>query len=508
MKNGHRLFSLMILVTSLSSCTLPPSSIVAEGPSLTDEKIEELLSSAPFAITTSDSENVPLTKLSFRYVEPFQELPPDSLIIRREELAFTTELHDSRFSLTRKEAKEATASKSDDLIQSTDLRLPRRALSIDGSYLGDPGYPLIRYLVLLVHPLSETKPESFFQKVSFLITKGKRDERLRAHRKAVESWVKKIAASQPSAAEKTIWIDSVGDMIFSRGVEPLLSQSGGLYKVFDTTLPILQSAHLSAGNFEGTLASANRKAEPKSYNFRFSPKVLPYLEKAGFDYLSITNNHIWDFGKEGFLDTLKAIESSHLATSGAGRNFKAAAVPWKTELEHQEISILSVGAYPQERNGFNGKDIAFAGNDKPGILFVDRGAREAIKEAFDDDAFHVLYVHGGWEWHRKPDAYYRELYRSFVDLGADLVVASHPHVLQGMEAYHGALIAYSLGNFIFPGMEEMKWATDSMILRVGIREGKICYVEPIPAVLSGKGVKKDPDEAKALQRFIELHVEE
>lgn len=184
-------------------------------------------------------------------------------------------------------------------------------------------------------------------------------------------------------------------MIFSRGVEPLLSQSGGLYKVFDTTLPILQSAHLSAGNFEGTLASANRKAEPKSYNFRFSPKVLPYLEKAGFDYLSITNNHIWDFGKEGFLDTLKAIESSHLATSGAGRNFKAAAVPWKTELEHQEISILSVGAYPQERNGFNGKDIAFAGNDKPGILFVDRGAREAIKEAFDDDAFHVLYVHGG-----------------------------------------------------------------------------------------------------------------
>ena len=114
----------------------------------------------------------------------------------------------------------------------------------------------------------------------------------------------------------------------------------------------------------------------------------------------------------------------------------------------------------------------------------------------------MVLVHGGVEWSAFPSGEQKMLYRRIVRNGADLVVGSHPHVLQGMEVYGNGLIAYSLGNFLFPGMEGTPGGTDSVILRVGVWRGKTRYVQAFGVRLSGLRVRQDQTRSIRL-RFLE-----
>jgi poly-gamma-glutamate synthesis protein (capsule biosynthesis protein) len=100
-------------------------------------------------------------------------------------------------------------------------------------------------------------------------------------------------------------------------------------------------------------------------------------------------------------------------------------------------------------------------------------------------------VHGGKEWSTRPVVEQERLYRGLVKAGADLVIGSHPHVLQGMESQDGRLIAYSLGNFLFPGMDGTPGGEDSVILKVGVVGGKIRYVRAAGVKLSGRTIRID-----------------
>lgn len=124
---------------------------------------------------------------------------------------------------------------------------------------------------------------------------------------------------------------------------------------------------------------------------------------------------------------------------------------------------------------------------RPGILWAREKHLQALRPFLQETPFSVVMVHGGTEWSFSPSKEQRSLYRRLIDEGADLVVGSHPHVIQGMEAYKGSLIAYSLGNFLFPGMGDMPGAQDFCILSMGIYEGKVRYGECIPVLLSEMG---------------------
>jgi poly-gamma-glutamate synthesis protein (capsule biosynthesis protein) len=294
-------------------------------------------------------------------------------------------------------------------------------------------------------------------------------------------------------------------MMLQRGVQDILIRNGaeGLHTIFQDTLPILRQQDLLIGNLEGTV-TRHSVAIPKSYNFRFSPLVLPWLREAGFDYLSITNNHSYDYGSKGFLDTLHHLKESGLHTSGAGKTPQEAYPPTELSIKGSTISILSTAAYPQEKNGFDGRSQAQVTDDRPGIIFSGPRVLETLRSTSSPDNIDIMVAHGGEEWHSSPSEEQRQFYRAGIDAGADIVFAHHPHVLQGMEAYRGGLIAYSLGNFIFPGMYEMPYAEESLILSAGFYGGRLLYLQPYPVNINHRQVSLDRPNGPILPRFLEL----
>ena len=358
------------------------------------------------------------------------------------------------------------------------IRPPGKGLSVEGRYPGDPMYPLYRGVVAELEGGSAA-----FEKLS--------------------RWIEGIAP--PAPPSPPVWSAAVGDIMPGRGVDwTLTGFDDGIERIFSDTLPLLQSADITLGNLETVISRAGERLA-KSYNFRSPPEVLGPLEDAGFDYLSLTNNHCFDYGPEGFLDTLDSLESAGILTSGAGKNESEASKHVEIQRGGITFRILSMGAYPREANGFDGSRTARAVGEKPGILWADSpGAVGKILEGVSTpESFDIVMVHGGREWQSLPSPDQVALYRSFVDNGADLVLGSHPHVLQPMEAYRGKIIAYSLGNFIFPGMEETLYGEETMILRVGITGTDTAYVEVHPVRIRGRFVGLDTT-GTIHKRFFEL----
>ncbi len=368
------------------------------------------------------------------------------------------------------------------LVPLDQIRLPMKALPVHGIYPDNADYPEIKTTIL-----------------SLSLPSGSTEKQLTA-------WLKNAAlhcADCIKTKPEIIWIAGVGDLMVQRGVENILMGSkNGLKTIFTNTLPVLKKQDLLLGNLEGSITRRTVKT-PKSYNFKFNPGVLPFLHQAGFDYLSQTNNHIYDYGRAGFIDSLTYLKKSPIATSGAGLTVKEAQKYWETTIKGLTIRVLSIGAFPRENNGFNGKTQASVTPSRPGILFEGPEADTAVKNMVSKDTFDIIFIHGGREWHSRPVKYQEVLYRKFIDMGADLILGSHPHVLQGLEARGGKLIAYSLGNFIFPGMGGMRYGEDSMILSLGIVHGVIKYVVPIPVTIHNRTIALTKNN-RSLTRYMKL----
>lgn len=305
------------------------------------------------------------------------------------------------------------------------------------------------------------------------------------------------AFPEPEGA-RVAYIGAVGDLMPGRGAEKTLRAATttrgnpvGVEGVFTDTLGILRSADVMIGNLEGAVTSGGAQAA-KSYTFKYRPDILAYLTEAGFDYIMLTNNHSFDFGLAGFTDTLKAMRKAGLATSGCGNDLAEASAFWRTTVGSQRISVISCGAYPVEQTGFDGKKTAAAGPAKAGILWESDAVLDMVRKEKETGSFVVVNVHGGQEYRTEPSEKQRAFYRSLCDAGADAVFGSHPHVLQPAETRGGSVIFYSLGNFLFPGMQGMKGAEDSMIVRLGVMKGKIVYRETFRAKLSGTTVRLAP----------------
>ena len=349
-----------------------------------------------------------------------------------------------------------------------------RALPVDGVYAGSEGYALSvkRYAVCVSYD------KRYAEKFTALC--------------------KALFVPKNASACKTIFVASVGDIMVARGVqEILIERPDGLETVFGNTLSVLQKNDITIGNLEGVVTSSKNNAV-KTYTFRFDERVLPHLKDAGFDYLMQANNHSYDFGEEGFKDTLAAFEKYGIPTSGAGRNADEAKKFYHKTVGDTTFAIISCGAFPVERSGFNGKTTATATDTRAGILWQSDELLENVKKEKDAGAFVIVNVHGGEEYRFTPTQSQRRLYEALCSAGADVVFGSHPHVLQSVEWYGKSLIVYSLGNFLFNGMEGMPGATESEIVRLGIVDKRIAYCEIYKAELKGKTVtlKRRTDAVK------------
>src|SRR5271157_3380980 len=376
---------------------------------------------------------------------------PGFRIVEQSVLVAVARLWDAPHSLTRAQA----ASGSVRLLPLEGTALPDIALPVDGLYPGEPGYPLVRRLSV---EILGSDP-------------------------ALRQWFEALPDLQPQDdAERIRWIGAVGDVMPARGVDAALLTAAGSEGVFGDTLPVLRGLDLLVGNLEAAATSGGVRTG-KTYTFRFDPRALRSLAADGFSYFSAANNHTFDFGAEGFIETIANIAQAGIATSGVGRTLEEASRPAVMHVGDTEIRLLSFAAYPVDRSGFDGRTMARAAPDRPGALWLDEEGVAAASQAFSANAFNVALVHGGVEWSSAPTEEQRRWYRNLVRAGADLVIGSHPHVLQGLEAWDGKLIAYSLGNFLFPGMEGTSGGDRSVILEVGTWGRRIVSLRVVPVRL-------------------------
>ncbi|RCW45609.1 CapA family protein [Paenibacillus prosopidis] len=243
--------------------------------------------------------------------------------------------------------------------------------------------------------------------------------------------------------DETVSLSFVGDLLLGEYVDPVMQREGYDF-LYKKSLLYLSEPDLTAGNLEHPVTSGGVPVEGTPYVFKGSPDALPALREAGFDVVSLANNHALDQGVEGMLDTMKHLEEAGISHMGAGRDDTEAFSPVIKEVRGIKIAYIGISRVVPFASWKADKNVAGVAE-----TYETKRAVAAIAKAKDQADIVVVMVHWGKERVDQPEPYQKDFARQYIDAGADLVIGSHPHVLQGFEMYKGKWIAYSLGNFIF-----------------------------------------------------------
>jgi len=272
--------------------------------------------------------------------------------------------------------------------------------------------------------------------------------------------------------KKPITLFFIGDIMLDRGVEYMIVKEGkGDYKFpFLKIADYLEEADILFGNFEGPISNKGIKVG-SIYSFRTDPKAIEGLVFAGFDILSEANNHVFDYGREAMEDTFSRLKASGIDYVGAGFNEKEAYSPVIKEIRRVRIAFL---AYTNL-----GSSSWKAINERSGIAWLEeQRMKEEIKKAKDLADIVIVSFHYGEEYFLEPVSFQVSISKTAIDSGADLIIGHHPHVIQPVEKYKDAYIAYSLGNFIFDqGFSEK--TMEGLLLKVLIEDKEIKELIPI-----------------------------
>ena len=304
------------------------------------------------------------------------------------------------------------------------------------------------------------------------------------------------AQVETPTSDPTVNLEAVGDIMLARTVgQQILSK--GPQVVFAGVQPVLDGADVLVGNLECALTSAT-SPQPKTFTFAAPPEAAKALALAGFDVLGLANNHAMDYGAVGLADTINNLQQNGIASAGAGMNATEAHTPVILERNGLRLAFLAYANVGAESGGFDAR-AWIATESQPGIAWADPDQVKADVTAAKKEADVVIVLlHSGYEItsiipNISDDQ--RLAAHAAIDAGAALVIGSHPHFLQSIERYHGGLIAYSLGNFVFDDYQGIANAT--IILRVVLNRAGFQSYEWVP-VLIKNGLPELTDVNSAL----------
>lgn len=228
------------------------------------------------------------------------------------------------------------------------------------------------------------------------------------------------------AAESSIKIMAVGDIMLGRYVETLMNRHGVEYPFsFWNEFNLDQDVIL--GNLEGPITANHVHTPDFTTSFSFQPRVADLLSSMGFTHLNLANNHTFDRGASAFYETMDFLTEAGITSIGHPRN---------VDLD-----------YVIQEN-INGTDIVWIGINEAVSSFFDLEEAIATVSEFQDSLV-VITIHWGNEYQLSSNNRQKEIAHALIDNGADLIIGHHPHVVQEIEIYNDKLIFYSLGNFIF-----------------------------------------------------------
>lgn len=279
-----------------------------------------------------------------------------------------------------------------------------------------------------------------------------------------------------SAQAAPVHLLFAGDLMLDDGPGRFIAGGGDPLADF---APLLQRADYAIGNLECPVATTGEAMANKIFTFRAKPQVLRVLQ-GRFQALAVANNHSGDYGKKAFLETLDLLKAHGFASVGGGRNLVEAHAPLWIERGGLRIAVLAYVEF---------KPRSFeAGPDWPGVAWSEDDQVVAdIHAARAAGADLVIpFMHWGWEREPAPSERQRQLARLMIDAGADVVVGGHPHITQGAEYYHGKLIVYSLGNFVFDSFDTDATRT-GWLLRLTLDRDGLADWDTVAAFMDEQG---------------------
>lgn len=286
-------------------------------------------------------------------------------------------------------------------------------------------------------------------------------------------WKDKFQASLVTPPEKDhITLLFTGDIMLDRGVEFYITQRNDWKLPFRLIADTLQKADLVLGNLESIISDKGQNVG-SIYSFRADPKTLEGLTFAGFDILSVTNNHSLDWGMDALRDSMNRLKEIGIIPIGAGETKAEAYSPTIIEVKGAKIGFLAYTA--------QGSLLWEATETNSGVAWVEETNLQDITQqitlARKQADIVIVSVHFGEEYQTQPNETQKLIAQSAIDAGANVVVGHHPHVIQPVEQYKQGWIAYSLGNFVFDqgfSPETM----EGLLLEVKIEGKQITQVIP------------------------------
>lgn len=240
-----------------------------------------------------------------------------------------------------------------------------------------------------------------------------------------------------------------GDFYGGNRINDLIS-TGKYDEIFNDFSPIFKANDLLITNLESALTNEKRQIEKTGPAIKASIKTIDALKYAGFNLLTLANNHIMDFGLKGLSDTIELCQANEIGFVGAGRNLEEASQVYYKTINEIKIAFINIA----ENEWSTTQDDSSGANPLNPVSNY-----YAILEAKKSADYIFVIIHGGHEYYEFPSPRMKQTYRFFIDAGANAVIGHHTHCHSGYEIYNGNPIFYSLGNFIFdsPQFNNSSW---------------------------------------------------
>lgn len=272
-------------------------------------------------------------------------------------------------------------------------------------------------------------------------------------------------------------IVAVGDVMLSRTVGERIRITGDPKAPFLKTAEILEEADITFCNLESPFYDEKPPIEGEMI-FGADPETIEGLKYAGFDVVSLANNHFGDQGVAGMNFTLSHLNKNEIEFIGAG----------ESEVKAREPRIIERNGVKFAFLGYNDTQSAIrkgyaATSEKPGVAVLTKeNLTQDIKRAKKKAHVVIVSIHWGVEYEQSPTERQKMFAHLAVDSGASVVLGHHPHVVQPVEEYKDGYVFYSLGNFVFDQM----WSEETrngLIARIFFEGGQIKKVETIKVTI-------------------------
>lgn len=246
----------------------------------------------------------------------------------------------------------------------------------------------------------------------------------------------------------------VGDIMVGRYVETLIDKNGFEY-MFASVTPMFMDT-ITIGNLEGPIPAVHQHTSNLGFQFSFRQDIVRKLSDIGLDAVSLANNHGYDHGAAGYVNTKKVLDG--LGVGYFGNYVNTANDYFETELGGKKVIVHGINVIVNDFDRESAiNDVKFLVEKNP-------------------DAYVITFMHWGNEYDVIHNAYQEELAHDLVDAGVDAIIGAHPHVVQDVGYYKDVPIYYSLGNFVFDQYFS-KNTQEGLVVLIDVVDGKLKFEE-------------------------------